>query len=361
MNNDISLIIICGTLQSGGAERVLSILSTPFADNFRKVTLITWREAPHFYKIDSRVSVVSLPLLAKSDNDIIKFHALRKYIKKNKPNIVLSFLTIFNIFTLISLFGIKIPIIVAERLDPRFLRGGSIMKSFRNMMYRFSDGILCQTKSIKEYFKGGLRTKTHIIYNPVILPQEYIGKAIETTKKKNIVSIGRLHPQKNQKLLIDSFIQFHRNHPDHRLIIYGTGPLKEELDEYIKKKHMEQSIELAGEQKDVKSLILDAKAFIMTSDYEGMPNALIEAMCIGLPCISTKVSGAVDLIKNNENGLLVDSSTGEIGKALSYIVDNPESAKEMAKNAIKVYDQLQVDIISKQWIDYLVSKIDNNA
>lgn len=355
-SKDSKLVIVCGTLESGGAERVISILSKPFADNFDYVTIITWRDSPIFYKIDHRVSLVSLPTIARSNNNLLKIKSLRDYIKINKPNVILSFLTIFNLFTLISLIGIKIPIIVAERNDPHYIRGGLIMKLIRNWIYRKSDGILCQTQSIKDYFKGKLQSKTFIIYNPIILPDEYIGKALRTKKNKYIVSVGRLHPQKNQKLLIKAFKNFHKEHPDYKLIIYGTGPLKKELSEFIIRSKMEEFIILAGERKDVNDLILEAEAFVMTSDFEGMPNALIEAMCLGLPCISTKVSGATDLIKDRENGILVNSSVKDISEAMSTLTDNPELARSIARNATSLYKALKIDIISKQWINYLKSK-----
>lgn len=231
------------------------------------------------------------------------------------------------------------------------------MKLIRNTLYRSSDGILCQTQSIQNYFKGSLRKKTHIIYNPITLPKDYIGKALSTPKKKRIVSVGRLHPQKNQKLLINAFTEFYKEHPDYELIIYGTGPLKEELINEISRLKMENHIILAGEQKDIKDLILEAETFVMTSNYEGMPNALIEAMCLGLPCISTKVSGAVDLIKNKENGILVESDISEIASAMSEMIDQPNTSKNIAKNATYLYDLLNINKISRQWIDYLRLKL----
>lgn len=356
MNN---LMIVCGTLESGGAERVISILSKPFADKFKNVTIITWREAPIFYNIDTRVTIISLPQLAHSNRNITKIFVLRKYIRQCKPNLILSFLTIFNLFTIISSIGLKIPVIVAERNDPNYIKGGFIMKKIRNFLYTFSNGILCQTQSIQDYFKKPLRKKTHIIYNPITLPCDYIGKALLTTKEKSIVSVGRLHPQKNQKLLIDSFIAFHHKHPNYKLIIYGTGQLKEALQEHINKNNIAGNIILAGERKDVKDLILNAEMFIMTSQYEGMPNALIEAMCLGLPCVSTRVSGAVDLIQNNENGILVNSSVTDIREAMESVTDNPKFAEKIAKNATSIYENLNVNHISQQWIDYLTTKLES--
>lgn len=347
------ILIVCGTLESGGAERVISILSKPFAAKYQNVKIITWRHAPIFYKIDSRVEILPLPSEATSHNLIIKLFAFRKLVKKEHPDLILSFLTIFNMFTLVSLLGIKIPIIVAERNDPRFIKGGGLIKFIRNLLYLKASGILCQTQSIKDYFKGKLRQKSDIIYNPVVIPDNLIGKAIKTPKKNRIVTIGRLHPQKNQKLLINSFIEFHKSHPDYILSIYGKGELEDELSKYINDVSMTNFIELVGEQKDVYQLILDSKVFVLSSDFEGMPNALIEAMSLGLPCISTKVSGAIDLIENEINGILVDSNTKSISNALNKLVDNPDFANSIAHNAVDVHKKLNIDHISNLWIKYL--------
>lgn len=351
------LLLVCGTLESGGAERVISILSTPFADNFNEVTILMWREAPVFYDIDRRIKLISLPKLANSDNSFKKIAAFRHFVKKYRPCIILSFLTLFNLLTLLSLSGIKIPIIVAERNDPKFIKGGKLVKVFRDLLYRRAKGVLCQTESIKKYFRGCLSGKTYVIYNPVILSQDMIGCALNTKKINRIVSVGRLHPQKNHKLLIDAFKIFHNSHPDYTLTIYGKGELKATLNEYIDNIGMSDYIELAGEKENVKELILNSKIFVMTSCYEGMPNALIEAMCLGLPCISTRVSGAEDLISNGVNGLLVNNDSKEISEKISVIADNEEFARKIGNEAIKLYDLLKVQNISGIWIKYINSKI----
>lgn len=355
---DMSIIIVCGTLASGGAERVISTLSTPFADSFKKVTLVTWREAPQFYPIDNRVRLISLPKLAKSDNDWKKGRAFRKLVKDLKPDLVLSFLTIFNLFVLLSLVGINVPILSAERNDPRFIKGGAIMKGIRNFLYLKSTGILCQTESIKNYFKPILRKKCHVIYNPVFMQSDMVGAALKKQKTNRIVSVGRLHYQKNHKLLIDSFKIFHDTNPDFTLTIYGTGELKDDTLRYIESLQLSNSVILAGEQKNVKEIIQDAKVFVMTSRFEGMSNALIEAMCLGLPCISTKVSGATDLIIDGENGFLVNFDSAEIAKRLSQIVDDEEMASLLASKAKDIASMLNVDSISNNWIEYidLISK-----
>lgn len=99
--------------------------------------------------------------------------------------------------------------------------------------------------------------------------------------------------------------------------------------------------------------------FIMTSMFEGMSNSLIEAMCLGLPCISTKVSGAVDLIKSGENGILIDiDDKAELLAAMNRLADNPKEAEEIAKRATLLYEELNVSQIAEQWLNYIDNKIE---
>lgn len=358
MNKKIA--IVCGALSSGGAERVLSVLSSPLADEF-DITLFTWRKKPVFYEYDSRIRIIDLPSISRYDNHISKGWALRRWVKQNNPNLVVSFLRQFNLLVLTSLLSLNIPKIVAERNDPRFTPGGWPVSKYTSLIYRTASGILCQTESIRNYFKGKLATRSHIIYNPVKLPKIMIGKAIKTPKRDRIVIVGRLHPQKNHKLAIDAFSIFLKKHPSYTLSIYGEGSLKNEIQSYIDSLNLSNSIILEGAVCDVMTRILDARIFLMTSDFEGMPNALIEAMCLGLPCVSTPVSGAVDLIVDGKNGAIVKDDANEIAEVLNNLVEGKNNLVNIAINATKLYDSLKTEKISKEWIDYFNSVISSKT
>jgi glycosyltransferase involved in cell wall biosynthesis len=86
-----------------------------------------------------------------------------------------------------------------------------------------------------------------------------------------------------------------------------------------------------------------------------MPNALIEAMCVGLPCISTKVSGATELIRSGENGILVNDDAQQLANALSTVIDDASFAESLAGNAMRLYERVNLSTICKQWIDYIDS------
>lgn len=351
-----SLLISCVALTCGGAERVISILSTKFAENYDSVKIIMWKEAPVFYAIDKRIEIISVEKEIKNSNYLKKILWFRSFLKKNKPTLVLSFLAKSSVGVMIACLGLKTKVIVAERNDPRFLKGGRPMIMIRDFLYTFATGILEQTESSKYYFKGRKLKKTSVIYNPVFMEPGNVGIACNLTKEKTIVSVGRLEPQKNHKLLIDSFKAIHANHPDYKLIIYGEGVCRNELELQIASLQLTDCVFLPGNQPNVIELIKTASVFIMTSNFEGMPNALIEAMCLGLPCISTKVAGAVDLVKHRENGLLVDiGDKMGVVESLSKLLEDCEFANHLGKSASDIYKELTVEKISAKWLDYLKS------
>ena len=117
---------------------------------------------------------------------------------------------------------------------------------------------------------------------------------------------------------------------------------------------MEQNVCLPGNISDIHEHLKSAEIFVLSSDYEGMPNALIEAMCLGLPSISTKVSGATDLILDHENGILTElDSEEELEKAILELVENKELARKLAVNAAKLNEELEVSKIMQQWTEFI--------
>lgn len=348
------LLVSCGTLCSGGAERVLSILSQPFAENYDEVIYLTWIDQPDFYTLDKRVKRVCVEKECDSKFLPIKALWFRNYIKKERPSLVLSFLEPFNVMICITLIGVNVPIVVANRNDPRYVWGDVVHRNLRALAYRKAVGNLSQTENNKNYFKGSLLEKGHVIYNPIFLPKVYVGKAINAEKKNRIVSVARITKQKNPEMLIRAFKKFHAKHPDYVLTMYGDGEDRSYVLDLIDQEGLSSCITLPGAKNNIWDEILDAKCFVMTSWYEGMPNALLEAMCLGLPCVSTKVSGAVDLIENGENGILVDLDNDEdFSEAMCRIVEDKDYALSIGTKAVDIYKLLAVDVISKQWIEYL--------
>lgn len=356
------IIVSCATFCSGGAERVLSILSSSFVENFDEVIYLTWIDQPDFYAFDMRVKRICVEKECGSTFLPKKALWFRNYVKKENPTIVLSFLEPYNVMICLTLIGIDIPIVVANRNDPRYVWGSFIQRNLRAFAYKRAIGNLSQTENNKNYYKGSLFEKGHVIYNPIFLPKEYVGKALCSKKKKRLVSVARLTKQKNPEMLIRAFKLFHQKHPDFTLTMYGEGTDRDYILSLVANEGLSDYIFLPGARKDIWDEISDAKCFVMSSWYEGMPNALLEAMCLGLPCVSTKVSGAVDLIKDGVNGMLVDlDDDNTLSEVLCKIIEDNQFAISLGSKATELYHLLKVETISRQWVDYLKKVIKTNG
>ena len=177
-----------------------------------------------------------------------------------------------------------------------------------------------------------------------------------TVERKEIVTVGRLEPQKNQKLLINAFSELAKKIPDYTLVIYGEGSLRKELEKFIESKGLKDRIFLPGAKNNIQEYIKDASLFVLSSDYEGIPNALIEAMAIGLPCVSTDCSpgGARELITNGENGVIVECrNSNELATAMARLLTDRESAKKMGTNAKKIYTRVDKNLVCNRWLDLI--------
>lgn len=346
------------SLGAGGAERVLSVLSKPLTDYYDDVQYIMWYEQPVFYQIDEKVKIVSIEKLSRETGKFRKMKWLRSYIKKEKPDIFISFSAPFNMLALASLWKTSVKVIAAERVDPRSFRWGKHYEVLRNILYRTAYGILAQTETSKDYFKGSLFKKCDVIYNPVLMEKKIVGSAITHNNRNIIITAARLEYQKRQDLLIEVFADFKVRHPDYKLIVYGKGSQLESLKNVAYRCGVADSVEFPGVVSDLWDKMVEARMFVMTSLFEGMSNSLIEAMCLGLPCISTKVSGAVDLIESGKNGILIDIDDKDaLLSAMTEIAENSGFAQTMADNASKIYNQLNVDTIAAKWINYINNKI----
>ena len=352
----MNLFFVCGNLKAGGAERVVSILANKFQSLGHRISVITWYETDVFYKFDPNIRILQIPVASGKRGFAGQMKWFRNHVKTEQPDVILSFLAPFNILTVFSLIGVKIPVLVAERNDPYFVssKHNWFWKVIRNVAYRMADGILVQTNMSKSHFPKYLQGNATVIFNPVTFSEDRIGIALKTVKRKEIVSVTRLHEQKNVQMLIRSFVDVHKLHPEYKLTVYGEGKLREELESLIKELGLDGCVSLPGKKTNVHDLIIGAEIFAMASDFEGMSNSLIEAMCLGLPCISTKVSGSTDLIQDHKNGILIDTRSQEqLTHALLELIKDPSKRELYGHEASKLYLMLNVDCISAQWLEYI--------
>jgi len=208
-----------------------------------------------------------------------------------------------------------------------------------------ADHVVFQSKRVQGMFSKAVRAKSTIILNPVDVKEE----RTESTAHR-IVTVGRLNEQKNHKLLLSAFSRFSAEKPEYVLDIYGQGPMKDETEDCIRSLGLTGKAFLRGFSSDVHKDIRDAEMFVLSSDYEGLSNALLEAMMMGMPCISTDCAGSDEVLKDGENGLLVPVKDEEaLYKAMLSMADDPALRERLGQAAKETSRSFHIDEVMKQW------------
>lgn len=350
----MNIVFTISQLSGGGAERVVSLLSGCFVEKGNTVTIITFLDKERVYPLNEKVRLEELKCSSERFiGTISQIRALRKKIKNIRPDVIISFLPVVNMITLVADLGLNSKVIVSERNDPYQNPRKKVVRVMRNFLYHLSDGFVFQTMDARDYFGKYAIERGTVIANPLTgtLPEPYKG-----IRKKKFVTAVRLDPQKNLEMLIDAFSRFEKLYPDYTLEIYGEGSQRSYLENKCKEMNVENKVVLKGFSKNLHENILDASAFIMSSNYEGMSNSLLEALALGVPVISTDhpIGGARMFIKNGNNGILTKvGDTDEMFNALLFAANNPEKMQAMADEAIRIRQQISVEKIVSQWMSYI--------
>ena len=351
----MKILFVVSSLGMGGEQKVVTLLSNKMSQLGHEITIQTLVNSKAEFKLNSSVQI--LDAIDNSGDagfkNMSRIFKLRRLMKAQKPDVVIAFAVIPGI--LCSFAGINTAkVIVCERNDPDIY--SKIYKAARRIAYPFAAGAVFQTRDAKAYFADWLKCPSVVIENPLdikALPEQSSGK-----RRKEIVAGGRLMPQKNFQLLINSFAEISSRYPEYKLAIYGNGPAYDKLNDLIKEKNLEQQAALKPAVADFPREIKDAEIFVLPSNHEGFPNILAEAMAVGLPVIATDcpVGGPREMINNGENGLLIGVGDEEALKAaLIKYLDDPLLRAGCACNAYSVRERLEVSNITNKWLKYIKS------
>ncbi|MFP3888306.1 glycosyltransferase [Priestia filamentosa] len=348
------IMFVIGILSNGGAERVISTLSKEMTNQGYEVSIVTIFGDNNKYVSDKRINLY--PIKQKFSNKALRALSIvsmtRRLIKEKKPDLIISFDATINIYTILSCLGLKNKLIVSERNDPYQNPVNKNVRRLRDALYKFSDGFVFQTEDAKKYFTHNIQSKSVIIPNPIIdgLPL-WDGENCE----KTIITASRLTRQKNLPMLIDAYVNILNQFPSYKLKIFGVGELHDELTGRIGKLGLQDKILLPGFSTDIHEEIKKSNLFVISSNYEGISNSMLEALAIGVPVISTNspIGGARMFIKNNHNGILTSvGDTNELSQAIEKVLSNPNLAMKMSQEARKIRQDLHPAKIAKTWIDY---------
>ena len=347
-------------LNKGGAERVISVLANELCgkEHNTYVSIITNDlSAKSQYPIKDGVKVdIIKNTTFKSLGGIKKYYSdLKKYLIDNKIEVAIAFSYVIAAKISIACKKLNIPVVFSERSDPSRKNYNGKKGIWKWLFFKNITSVVFQTERAKSFYPKKQQKDSTVILNPVSV--ENFPPKFDGERNKEIVSVGRLLQMKRHDVLIDAFIKIANKHKDYVVKIYGEGPLRESLQIKIDESGFKDRIFLMGNCDDVFDTINKSALFVFTSDYEGLPNALIEAMCLGLPCVSTKCSpgGAEELIIDGVNGLLANcGDSGDVATKIDRVLSDKEYAKTLSENAIKIKERVDVDKIVKVWEDYLV-------
>ena len=343
-------------MSPGGAERVVSNLANSLIDSYEVTIILLFKNKP-FYNLDNRIQ-----LLYCSDEYVINktriksiliqlqlIYKIYSHIKKNDVKLAIGFMTTTNIFSVIASKMANIPCIVSERIHPDYSSLTRFWIRIRLFIYPFSYKVIVQTEAIKDYYLSFLEEdKLQIIKNP--LSDSLIAKSDPKINRKPIIlSVGRLSHQKNHQMLIEAFSEMDLK--NWQLHIIGEGRKRNDYEKLISNHGLEQRVKLIGNVTNIADYYNASSIFAFTSNFEGFPNALTEAMAFGMACISTDCpSGPSELIKDNENGYLIPvGDKVKLKERLHSLITDETIREKFGAEAIKSTATYLTKNVTSEW------------
>lgn len=382
------------SLAKGGAQRVILNLSQSLREKGYRVVIVTTYIAETEYDLPDGVERILSDISPEEEttNRVKNFHRryrkLRNIWKNTKPDCIISFIGKNNFMAILTAFGLHIPVLASVRGEPREEYYNSLTRVLSKTLMGLSTGLILQTKDAKAYFPKWIQKKAVILDNP--LNSHFIGEYYTGPREKKIVTVGRVDENKNQKLLIDAFAKIADEIPDYTLVIHGDGESLPALQAFLdqgdgvtgpflnqsqsdlengnnelfsqqqpKSDDWRNRVIFTGAITDVKERLQTAKLFVLPSNTEGMPNALMEALALGVPAVSTDCpcGGPKQLMEGKENGILVPVGDVEaMAIAIKTILVDESLWETYSKNAYKLCQELHPDKVNQQWEEYILMK-----
>lgn len=389
------LIFVISCMCSGGAERVITLLSSGAVRRGYSVSLlITGQrlEDAELSEVDPAVKVVSVAdsvdakkymrasligffagaegkltqLFTGKRSDSSRMHRylsenyarvmfMRSFFRDRPGSTVIAFLY-DSIFLSLFSVGKDNRLIISERGDPEQTTSETT-RAFIRSGFKRADGFVFQSPSVAEWYENNTGIKGEVIFNPVKseLPEIFYGE-----RKKTAVNFCRISSQKNLVMLIDAFAIFHAEFPEYKLHIYGDAVgndaegYLDKVNGEIKKHSLEECVCISPARRDIHSAVYDCAMFVSSSDYEGMSNSMLEAMAMGMPCVCTDcpAGGARAVISDGENGLLTPVGDAHaLAAAMIKIAANPDFAEALGRNAANIREIQSEDKIIEKWME----------
>lgn len=355
------ITLFIGRLAVGGGEKVLTMLANRLVNDKWEVDIVTLLgnevEREHHH-LDQRINIIDIHPMGKnpySQNVVHWLRRIRMVIDDKRPDVIISFFGRINALVLTATIGKDIPIVVSERNDPKRDGRGRLMLKYCDLIYHRAKAIVFQTRYEQNCFSKAHLKRSYVIHNPL----DIINTKSRPIEENLIVAVGRLEKQKNFPMLIKAVGIVRKRVPNVRCEIYGEGSLYNELQLGIKQEGLQNHVVLAGKKSNVLDYIAKGRAFVMTSEYEGLSNAQMEAMMLGKICVTTDYEGVEELITDGENGVVVPrNDVGKLAEVLTDILQDKVGKYDgMGEKAYEKILEFNSTKILSQWSELLKSVV----
>lgn len=352
------IVVVLSGLTAGGSERVTSLLVNHWAEQGRSVTVVSFDSVTDvpFFEMDPRVEICQLGLpgsprkkpLLQASQMARRVLALRNLIRAKSPDLVFSFLTKINVLTLLATRGLRIPVVVSERNNPLMQPMNPLWSRFRDALYPSAFRLIAQTEDVARHLPYAMQTKSVVIPNPIV------PEAVEDAQQPRVVAaVGRFVEQKGFDLLLRAIACVKPQSSDWKFVIWGDGDERKRLESLCGELGLRDQVTFPGLSTSPREWLSKTSIFVLSSRYEGFPNALGEAMAAGLPVISFDCPfGPSALIKTGVDGLLVTPENVEaMAFAITRLMNDEDLRRRLGHEARISVRRFAPEQVLKKWDD----------
>jgi glycosyltransferase involved in cell wall biosynthesis len=357
----LRITLVISTFDIGGAQRVMALMANYWAEHGHNVTLVSISsQSEDWFELHHLVKRVPLNLLSSSTHlgqalsqNALRVLRLRDQLRRLRPDVVISFMDTTNVLTILASRGLGIPVIISERTNPRRRAIGLAWSTMRSFLYRRADALVVQSSAVRDWAREiGVSARVDIIPNPI--NPEFNGSAKAAHRRGSghtVVAMGRLVRVKGFDLLIEAFARCAGQHPEWSLVILGEGEERSNLESLIVAKGLQDRVRLAGKVPQPSHILGQADLFVLSSRFEGFPNALMEAMACKLAVISTDCpNGPRDIVRDGVDGLLIPpDDINALAKGMDRLMGDSAERQRLGACAMEVIERFSIEKVMSMW------------